>query len=72
MMYVEFTNHLIATYGEDWLLSQFGQNDPSISDIGGKYWMEDELSDLLAATDFNDQEYLMWLDDFYRTVYQED
>lgn len=68
-MYMDFTQKMIFMYGPEWLKSQFGKNDDSIPDIGGKYWMEDELSDLLASTPFDDQEYLMWLDDFMNTVF---
>lgn len=41
-MYMDFTQKMIFMYGPEWLKNQFGKNDDSIPDIGGKYWMVDD------------------------------
>lgn len=69
MTYSDFTYKLINLYGPEWLKNQFGKNDNNIPEVGDRYWMEDELADLVAQKPYNDQEYLFWLDDFMNTVY---
>lgn len=71
MTYAEFTNKMINKYGESWLLSQYGKNESTGTEIDGKYWCEDEIFDELADAGLSEetQPYFMWLDVIYEDHY---